>query len=190
MCAIFFSFCLPLSCRRRLLIKSPSHRHPPRLALFRSATCTRSSPSLSLTSAYQSKPGSLSETTRQGERCNTCQLRAILLSPLYCTQSRSFLSEEGLFRVPGHTAEVFALKQRFDSGEDVDLSVVLDCHTVAGLLKQYRTSWPQRAGWKGSGGGRPVQSISARNLNRRSSRFLVVIERQCWRYAARSTQLT
>uniref|UniRef100_A0A3Q3WEL4 Rho-GAP domain-containing protein n=1 Tax=Mola mola TaxID=94237 RepID=A0A3Q3WEL4_MOLML len=47
------------------------------------------------------------------------------------------LHQEGLFRVNGNVRAVETLKQRLESGEDVDLLIESDSCTVASLLKQY-----------------------------------------------------
>jgi hypothetical protein len=47
------------------------------------------------------------------------------------------LEFEGIFRKSGSLAQVNEFKARFDKGEDVDLSGILDPHIVAGLLKMY-----------------------------------------------------
>lgn len=45
------------------------------------------------------------------------------------------LKEEGLFRIPGDVGVIRKLRGQFVSGQDVDLSEILDPHTVTGLLK-------------------------------------------------------
>jgi len=47
------------------------------------------------------------------------------------------LNFEGIFRKSGSLAQLNEIKARFDGGEDVDFSSVLDPHIVAGLLKKY-----------------------------------------------------
>lgn len=53
------------------------------------------------------------------------------------------LHQEGLFRVNGNVRAVETLKQRLDSGEDVDLLSEADSCTVASLLKQYLRDLPE-----------------------------------------------
>ncbi|XP_008289837.1 protein FAM13A isoform X2 [Stegastes partitus] len=53
------------------------------------------------------------------------------------------LHQEGLFRVNGNVRAVETLKQRLESGEDVDLLSQSDTSTVASLLKQYLRDLPQ-----------------------------------------------
>ncbi|XP_029910228.1 protein FAM13A isoform X2 [Myripristis murdjan] len=52
------------------------------------------------------------------------------------------LHQEGLFRVNGNVRAVETLKQRLESGEDVDFLSEADACTVASLLKQYLRSLP------------------------------------------------
>lgn len=44
---------------------------------------------------------------------------------------------EGIFRKSGSLAQLNELKAKFERGEDVDLSGIMDPHVVAGLLKMY-----------------------------------------------------
>eukprot|EP00011_Vannellida_sp_DIVA3-517-6-12_P001288 CAMPEP_0114633438 /NCGR_PEP_ID=MMETSP0168-20121206/15455_1 /TAXON_ID=95228 ORGANISM="Vannella sp., Strain DIVA3 517/6/12" /NCGR_SAMPLE_ID=MMETSP0168 /ASSEMBLY_ACC=CAM_ASM_000044 /LENGTH=533 /DNA_ID=CAMNT_0001845089 /DNA_START=18 /DNA_END=1619 /DNA_ORIENTATION=- len=44
---------------------------------------------------------------------------------------------EGLFRLSGSAIAIAQLKERYDSGEEVDLSSIQDPHAVAGLLKLF-----------------------------------------------------
>ncbi|XP_067352761.1 protein FAM13A isoform X5 [Channa argus] len=53
------------------------------------------------------------------------------------------LHQEGLFRVNGNVRSVETLKQRLESGEDVDLLSISDICTVASLLKQYLRDLPE-----------------------------------------------
>nr|XP_046272138.1 LOW QUALITY PROTEIN: protein FAM13A [Scatophagus argus] len=53
------------------------------------------------------------------------------------------LNQEGLFRVNGNVRTVETLKQRLESGEDVDLLSEFDSCTVASLLKQYLRDLPE-----------------------------------------------
>ncbi|KAK2817171.1 hypothetical protein Q5P01_025362 [Channa striata] len=53
------------------------------------------------------------------------------------------LHHEGLFRVNGNVRAVETLKQRLESGEDVDLLSESDVCTVASLLKQYLRDLPE-----------------------------------------------
>uniref|UniRef100_A0A672YV89 Rho-GAP domain-containing protein n=1 Tax=Sphaeramia orbicularis TaxID=375764 RepID=A0A672YV89_9TELE len=53
------------------------------------------------------------------------------------------LHQEGLFRVNGNARAVENLKQRLESGEEVDLLSESDTSTVASLLKQYLRDLPQ-----------------------------------------------
>ncbi|XP_074485483.1 protein FAM13A isoform X3 [Sebastes fasciatus] len=52
------------------------------------------------------------------------------------------LHQEGLFRVNGNVRSVETLKQRLESGEDVDLLSESDLSTVASLLKRYLRDLP------------------------------------------------
>ncbi|XP_034043940.1 protein FAM13A-like [Thalassophryne amazonica] len=52
------------------------------------------------------------------------------------------LHQEGLFRVSGSVCAVESLKQRLDSGEDVDFSEA-DTSTVASLLKRFLRDLPE-----------------------------------------------
>uniref|UniRef100_A0AAQ4Q4F8 Family with sequence similarity 13 member A n=1 Tax=Gasterosteus aculeatus aculeatus TaxID=481459 RepID=A0AAQ4Q4F8_GASAC len=52
------------------------------------------------------------------------------------------LHQEGLFRVNGNVRAVETLKQRLESGEDVDLLAESDSSTVASLLKRYLRDLP------------------------------------------------
>ncbi|KAM8878865.1 LOW QUALITY PROTEIN: protein FAM13A [Spinachia spinachia] len=52
------------------------------------------------------------------------------------------LHQEGLFRVNGNVRAVETLKQRLESGEDVDLLAESDPSTVASLLKRYLRDLP------------------------------------------------
>ena len=52
------------------------------------------------------------------------------------------LDQEGLFRVNGNVRAVETLKQRLESGEDVDLLSESDSCTVASLLKRYLRDLP------------------------------------------------
>ncbi|XP_010795704.1 protein FAM13A-like, partial [Notothenia coriiceps] len=53
------------------------------------------------------------------------------------------LNQEGLFRVNGNVRAVETLKQRLESGEDVDLLSEADSCTVASLLKRFLRDLPQ-----------------------------------------------
>ncbi|XP_026215633.1 protein FAM13A isoform X2 [Anabas testudineus] len=53
------------------------------------------------------------------------------------------LHQEGLFRVNGNVRAVETLKQRLESGEDVDLLSECDTPTVASLLKRYLRDLPE-----------------------------------------------
>ncbi|XP_063740040.1 protein FAM13A isoform X2 [Eleginops maclovinus] len=53
------------------------------------------------------------------------------------------LNQEGLFRVNGNVRSVETLKQRLESGEDVDFLSEADLCTVASLLKRYLRELPQ-----------------------------------------------
>ncbi|KAG8014708.1 Protein FAM13A [Nibea albiflora] len=53
------------------------------------------------------------------------------------------LDQEGLFRVNGNVRAVETLKQRLESGEDVDLLNESDSCTVASLLKRYLRDLPE-----------------------------------------------
>ncbi|KAI1887408.1 hypothetical protein AGOR_G00189990 [Albula goreensis] len=53
------------------------------------------------------------------------------------------LEQEGLFRVNGNVRAVESLRQRFESGEDVDLQKEGDACTVASLLKQFLRDLPE-----------------------------------------------
>ncbi|KAM3864805.1 protein FAM13A [Diretmus argenteus] len=53
------------------------------------------------------------------------------------------LHQEGLFRVNGNVRVVETLKQRLESGEDVDFQSEADASTVASLLKQYLRDLPE-----------------------------------------------
>ncbi|XP_069024241.1 protein FAM13A isoform X1 [Embiotoca jacksoni] len=53
------------------------------------------------------------------------------------------LHQEGLFRVNGNVRAVETLKQKLESGEDVDLLSESDSCTVASLLKQYLRDLPE-----------------------------------------------
>ncbi|TKS68357.1 Protein FAM13A [Collichthys lucidus] len=53
------------------------------------------------------------------------------------------LDQEGLFRVNGNVRAVETLKQRLESGEDVDLLSESDLCTVASLLKRYLRDLPE-----------------------------------------------
>uniref|UniRef100_A0A8C6TWP4 Rho-GAP domain-containing protein n=1 Tax=Neogobius melanostomus TaxID=47308 RepID=A0A8C6TWP4_9GOBI len=53
------------------------------------------------------------------------------------------LDQEGLFRVNGNVRAVDSLKQRLESGEDMDLVSECDVSTVASLLKLYLRELPQ-----------------------------------------------
>ncbi|XP_071768640.2 protein FAM13A isoform X2 [Centroberyx gerrardi] len=53
------------------------------------------------------------------------------------------LHQEGLFRVNGNVRAVETLKQRLESGEDVDFLSEADVCTVASLLKQYLRDLPE-----------------------------------------------
>ncbi|XP_038569100.1 protein FAM13A isoform X3 [Micropterus salmoides] len=53
------------------------------------------------------------------------------------------LHQEGLFRVNGNVRAVETLKQRLESGEDVDLLSESDSCTVASLLKRYLRDLPE-----------------------------------------------
>ncbi|XP_027138876.1 protein FAM13A isoform X1 [Larimichthys crocea] len=53
------------------------------------------------------------------------------------------LDQEGLFRVNGNVRAVETLKQRLESGEDVDLLSESDSCTVASLLKRYLRDLPE-----------------------------------------------
>eukprot|EP01132_Coremiostelium_polycephalum_P000634 gene634-787_t len=52
------------------------------------------------------------------------------------------LNEHGLFRVPGHYADVNALKASFEKNEYIDLSLT-NPHAVTGVLKQYLRDLPE-----------------------------------------------
>ncbi|XP_074541885.1 protein FAM13A isoform X2 [Halichoeres trimaculatus] len=57
--------------------------------------------------------------------------------------SEHALHQEGLFRVNGNVRAVDALKQRLESGEEVDLLSESDSCTVASLLKRYLRDLPE-----------------------------------------------
>ncbi|KAJ8388268.1 hypothetical protein AAFF_G00135290 [Aldrovandia affinis] len=68
--------------------------------------------------------------------------------PLVLSSMMEFLSEhalqqEGLFRVNGNVRAVEVLRQRFESGEEVDLLQEGDACTVASLLKQFLRDLPE-----------------------------------------------
>eukprot|EP00744_Colponema_vietnamica_P005349 GILI01007846.1.p1 GENE.GILI01007846.1~~GILI01007846.1.p1 ORF type:complete len:421 (+),score=138.84 GILI01007846.1:86-1264(+) len=50
---------------------------------------------------------------------------------------------EGVFRLPGSTAQVQALKQQYDDGEEPDLNEILDAHTITSLLKLFFREMPE-----------------------------------------------
>jgi hypothetical protein len=49
---------------------------------------------------------------------------------------------EGIFRISGNMADIAAAKEKFDSGQDVNLAL-LNPHCVAGLLKLYFRELPE-----------------------------------------------
>jgi hypothetical protein len=53
------------------------------------------------------------------------------------------IREEGIFRLSGSSLQIKELKDRFDKGEDVDLSQIRDEHIVTGLLKLYFRELPE-----------------------------------------------
>ncbi|XP_046853723.1 rho GTPase-activating protein 24-like isoform X2 [Xenia sp. Carnegie-2017] len=53
------------------------------------------------------------------------------------------LSEEGLFRLPGHQKQVSILRDAFNRGKDPTLPDDTDVHTVASLLKMYLRELPE-----------------------------------------------
>ncbi|XP_044046766.1 protein FAM13A isoform X2 [Siniperca chuatsi] len=57
--------------------------------------------------------------------------------------SKHALHQEGLFRVNGNVRAVETLKQRLESGDDVDLLIESDSCTVASLLKRYLRDLPE-----------------------------------------------
>lgn len=59
-----------------------------------------------------------------------------------CLCAPTALHQEGLFRVNGNVRAVETLKQRLESGEDVDLSDSDSC-TVASLIKQFLRDLPE-----------------------------------------------
>eukprot|EP00727_Mastigamoeba_balamuthi_P003467 m51a1_g13117 hypothetical protein (592) ;mRNA; r:475-2769 len=54
----------------------------------------------------------------------------------------SALREEGLFRVPGDSAMISALRTHFEQGHEVDLTSV-ETHTIAALVKMFFRELPQ-----------------------------------------------
>ncbi|XP_036430869.1 protein FAM13A isoform X3 [Colossoma macropomum] len=56
---------------------------------------------------------------------------------------RHGMEQEGLFRVSGSVRAVDSLKQKLDSGEDLDLQQEAEVCTVASLLKQYLRELPE-----------------------------------------------
>lgn len=52
------------------------------------------------------------------------------------------LEKEGIFRISGLMYDVRNLQQRFDEGDDVDLSKYTNVHVLAHLLKQYLRDLP------------------------------------------------
>jgi hypothetical protein len=58
--------------------------------------------------------------------------------------NRRGLQVEGIYRVSGSHEQMDRLRKQFDACSQVDLSLVEDIHTVAGLLKLYLRLLPQQ----------------------------------------------
>jgi hypothetical protein len=53
------------------------------------------------------------------------------------------VEREGIFRVSGNLNSIMELKQRFDRGEEIDLSQIPDPHTVSGVFKLWFRELPE-----------------------------------------------
>ncbi|KAJ8000714.1 hypothetical protein DPEC_G00183220 [Dallia pectoralis] len=77
--------------------------------------------------------------------CTCCLYTSLVqeCNTLRVTSPRRALHQEGLFRVNGNVRAVAVLKQRLESGEDVNFLDEADVCTVASLLKQYLRDLPE-----------------------------------------------
>ena len=75
------------------------------------------------------------------------------------------MKEEGIFRLSGSSTHIKELREAFDRGEEVDLTLVKDEHVVTGLLKLYFRELPEPLFTRNLGGElRNIESINKINI--------------------------
>uniref|UniRef100_H2ZPS7 Rho-GAP domain-containing protein n=1 Tax=Ciona savignyi TaxID=51511 RepID=H2ZPS7_CIOSA len=87
--------------------------------------------------------GTTSTGSRTSSRGSRRQAPIIVENCVEFIRTHGGLSEEGLFRLPGHANEVKELQDSYDMGDRPVFPGTTDVHTVASLLKGYLRELPE-----------------------------------------------